>query len=49
VQKLLPRLATYLGHRDIGSIQRYLTMTPELLQEAGKRFEAYAQPETYHE
>src|SRR6266849_1083364 len=49
VQKLLPRLATYLGHRDIGSIQRYLTMTPELLQEASKRFEAYVQPGIYHE
>jgi integrase/recombinase XerD len=49
VQKLLPQLATYLGHKDIGSTQRYLTMTPELLQEASRRFEAYAQPETYHE
>lgn len=49
VQKLLPQLATYLGHKDIRSIQRYLTMTPELLQEASKRFEAYAQPESYRE
>jgi integrase/recombinase XerD len=49
VQKLLPQLATYLGHRDVGSTQRYLTMTPELLQEASKRFEAYAQLEAYHD
>jgi integrase/recombinase XerD len=49
VQKLLPQLATYLGHRDVGSTQRYLTMTPELLQEASRRFEAYVQPETYDE
>jgi integrase/recombinase XerD len=29
VQKLLPRLATYLGHVDIQSTQHYLTMTPD--------------------
>ena len=44
VQKLLPRLATYLGHVDIKSTQHYLTMTPELLQEASLRFERYAIP-----
>lgn len=52
VQQLLPRLATYLGHVDIASTQRYLQMTPELLQEASTRFAAYAQhepaPETSH-
>jgi integrase/recombinase XerD len=42
VQQLLPRLATYLGHVDIRSTQRYLQMTPELLQEASRRFAQYA-------
>lgn len=42
VQRLLPQLATYLGHIHIGATQRYLTMTPELLREAGKRFERYS-------
>lgn len=42
VQKLLPHLSTYLGHVDIGSTQVYLTMPPELLNEAGNRFERYA-------
>jgi integrase/recombinase XerD len=48
VQRLLPQLATYLGHVDIRSTQRYLSMTPELLQEASVRFERYAQPEGHH-
>lgn len=48
VQRLLPHLATYLGHVDIGSTQRYLSMTPELLHEASLRFERYAQPEVHH-
>lgn len=42
VQKLLPQLATYLGHIDIASTQRYLQMTPELLAQASARFAAYA-------
>jgi integrase/recombinase XerD len=42
VQRLLPQLTTYLGHVHIVSTQRYLTMTPELLTEASKRFELYA-------
>jgi len=42
VQRLLPQLATYLGHVHLAATQRYLTMTPELLQEACKRFERYA-------
>jgi site-specific recombinase XerD len=42
---LLPKLATYLGHIDIKSTQRYLHMTTDLLQEANQRFAAYAQPE----
>jgi site-specific recombinase XerD len=48
VQRLLPQLATYLGHVDIRSTQRYLSMTPELLQEASLRFEHYAQSEVHH-
>jgi integrase len=40
---LLPKLATYLGHKDLSGTQRYLTMTEELLAEAGRRFEAFAQ------
>ncbi len=49
VQKLLPQLATYLGHADISSTQLYLSMTPELLREAGTRFEQYAKPEMSYE
>jgi integrase/recombinase XerD len=48
VQRLLPQLATYLGHVDLGSTQRYLSMTPELLYEASLRFERYAEPEVHH-
>jgi site-specific recombinase XerD len=42
VQQLLPYLATYLGHVNISSTQRYLQMVPELLQEASLRFARYA-------
>lgn len=49
VQRLLPQLATYLGHVDISSTQRYLSMSAELLHEASLRFERYAQPEIRHE
>jgi len=42
VQRLLPQLATYLGHLNIRSTQRYLQMTPELLQSASQRFAQYA-------
>ena len=48
VQRLLPQLATYLGHVDIRSTQRYLSITPEVLREASDRFEGYAQQETRH-
>lgn len=48
VQRLLPRLATYLGHVHITATQCYLTMTPALLQAANQRFERYAQPEVHH-
>lgn len=39
---LLPKLATYLGHKNLAGTQRYLTMTEELLAEASGRFEAFA-------
>lgn len=39
---LLPKLATYLGHKDLSGTQHYLTMTEELLAEASRRFEAFA-------
>jgi integrase/recombinase XerD len=42
VQKLLPQLSVYMGHRHLAATQVYLTMTPELLHEAGLRFERYA-------
>lgn len=48
VQKLLPQLSTYLGHVYIQATQVYLTMTPELLQEAGRRFERYVTKEYIH-
>jgi integrase len=41
VQLLLPALSTYLGHADLHSTQCYLTMTPELLTEANRRFQDY--------
>jgi integrase/recombinase XerD len=49
VQRLLPKLATYLGHVEISSTQVYLTMTPELLQAACVRFERYALKEERHD
>ena len=42
LQRMLPALSTYLGHVDLSATQRYLTMTPELLQQANHRFERYA-------
>ena len=42
VTLLLPKLSTYVGHIDLNSTQRYLTMTPALLQQACGRFERYA-------
>jgi len=49
VQKLLPALSTYLGHINIAATQVYLTMTPELLRQACRRFERYAFGEGGHE
>lgn len=48
VQRLLPQLATYLGHVHITGTQRYLSMTPELLQQASVRFERFAFGEADH-
>jgi integrase/recombinase XerD len=45
VQKLLPQLSVYLGHACLAATQVYLSMTPELLHEAGVRFERYARKE----
>jgi integrase/recombinase XerD len=45
VQRLLPHLATYLGHVRIAETSRYLALTKELLQEASRCFELYALPE----
>jgi integrase/recombinase XerD len=45
VQLLLPKLSTYLGHISLAETQHYLTMTPELLREAGRRFESYVSVE----
>jgi site-specific recombinase XerD len=49
VQRLLPQLSTYLGHAQIQDTQVYLTMTPELLLKAGRRFEQYAGQEGRHD
>jgi site-specific recombinase XerD len=45
VQKLLPILSTYMGHRNLAHTTIYLTMTTDLLREAGKKFEKYAMGE----
>jgi len=42
VQRLLPVLSTYLGHADLEGTKVYLSMTPELLQQASSRFAHYA-------
>jgi len=42
VQKLLPVLSTYLGHKYLAHTSVYLTMTKDLLKEANTRFEKYA-------
>jgi integrase/recombinase XerD len=44
LQTRLPLLATYLGHVNVSGTQAYLPMTHELLAEASRRFERYAQP-----
>lgn len=49
VQRLLPMLSVYMGHICISSTSIYLTMTPTLLEEAGRRFEQYAFKEAAHD
>ena len=46
VQRLVYHLSVYLGHVRLPHTQVYLTMTPELLQQAGKVFERYARKES---
>ena len=41
VQRLLPVLSTYLGHAKLVHTQVYLSMTPELLQQASLLFDRY--------
>ena len=41
VQRRLPALSTWLGHAHLDGTQVYLTMTPELLQEASIRFDRH--------
>ncbi len=41
VQQLLPALSVYMGHTYLSATSVYLTMTNELLQEAGEKFEKY--------
>ncbi|MBC7138610.1 MAG: tyrosine-type recombinase/integrase [Defluviimonas sp.] len=43
MQRLLPVLSTYLGHADLEGTKVYLSMTPELLQQASQRFARYAE------
>lgn len=49
VQRLVHQLSVYLGHVHLRHTQVYLTMTPELLHEAGLRFERYAGKESHHD
>jgi integrase len=45
VQQLLPALSVYMGHTHLSATSVYLTMTNDLLQEAGKKFENYVKQE----
>jgi integrase/recombinase XerD len=49
VQRLVHHLSVYLGHASLRDTTTYLSMTPELLQEASTRFERYACGENSHE
>jgi len=42
VQRLLPHLVTFMGHRGLESTQRYLSLIPAVLDEASMRFEKFA-------
>jgi site-specific recombinase XerD len=48
VQRLVYHLSVYLGHASLAHTQVYLTMIPELLQQAGSFFERYACGEDNH-
>lgn len=50
VQRLIYHLSVYLGHAHLADTQVYLTMTPELQQQASTRFERwyYACQEDHH-
>ena len=41
MQRLLPALSTWLGHAHLDGTRVYLSMTPELLQEASVRFDRH--------
>jgi integrase len=43
-QARLYQLSTFMGHVDPVSTAVYLTITPQLLDEANRRFEAFAEP-----
>tara|TARA_R110002050_G_scaffold83619_1_gene178825 strand:- start:4240 stop:5184 length:945 start_codon:yes stop_codon:yes gene_type:complete len=45
VQKLLPLLSVYLGHKYLAHTSVYLSMTDNLLKEANNRFEKYMMEE----
>jgi len=49
VQRLLPVLSIYMGHSSLAATTTYLTMTPALLEEAGRLFEQYAFKEASHD
>jgi integrase len=40
----LHQLSTFMGHVDPASTAVYLTITPALMEEANRRFEAFAEP-----
>lgn len=48
VQRLVYHLSVYLGHAHLRHTQVYLTMIPDLLQQAGTLFERYARQEDHH-
>lgn len=48
VHALLPQLATYLGHKNLSSTQRYLQLTPDLLAEVSGRFARHVEEGRRH-
>ena len=46
--RLVYHLSVYLGHVHLRHTQVYLSMTPDLLQQAGARFEQYVRGEENH-